>query len=97
MSTAKAGSRPYFGSIPDFGSNAKGLAISGVAKNGPASKGGITGGDVIVKLGESQISNLDDFDSALRKHKAGDKVTVVVVRGDKELTFEVELGQPRGN
>jgi hypothetical protein len=83
--------RPYFGSIPDFGQNVEGYAISGAAPGSPADKGGLKAGDVIVKLGDSKIANLEDFDSALRKYKIGDKLKVVVNRGEKEAELEVVL------
>ena len=92
---AKAGSRPYFGSIPDFSGDGKGYKISGVAKGGPAAKGGLKGGDTIIKFGKSQISNLDDFDNALRKFKSGDKVKLTVKREGKEVELEVTLDPPR--
>ena len=91
----RGGDRPYFGSIPDFAQDAPGYALSGVAKESPAEKAGIRGGDVIVRFGESKITNLEDFDSALRKYKAGDKVKVVVLRDGKQQTFEVTLDPPR--
>jgi Zn-dependent M28 family amino/carboxypeptidase len=90
------GDRPYFGSIPDFAQEQPGYAITGVAKDSPAAKGGLQGGDVIVKFGESRIGNLEDFDSALRKYKGGDRVPVVVKRDGKEVTLQVTLGEPRG-
>jgi hypothetical protein len=89
------GDRPYFGSIPDFADNQTGFALSGVSKGGPAEKAGIKGGDVILQFGDSRIGNLEDFDSALRKYKSGDRVNVTVKRGDKEMTFEVTLDPPR--
>ena len=89
------GDRPYFGSIPDFGKPGKGYAISGVTKDSPAAKGGLQGGDLIVRVGESAITGLEDFDSALRKHKGGETVKVVVIRGGAEVALEVTLGQPR--
>jgi hypothetical protein len=92
---ARGGDRPYFGSIPDFGTPGKGYAISGVAKDSPAAKGGLQGGDRIVRLGSSAIVNLEDFDSALRKHKGGDSVSVVVERDGAEVALEVVLGQPK--
>ena len=48
-----------------------------------------------MRLGESAISGLEDFDSALRKHKAGETVPVVVRRNGKEVTLSVTLGDPR--
>jgi len=92
---ARGGDRPYFGSIPDFGNPGKGYSISGVAKDSPSARGGLKGGDRIVRLGDSAIANLEDFDSALRKHKAGATVPVVVVRDGAEVNLEVTLGAPR--
>ncbi len=92
---AKSGSRPYFGSIPDFSQEQPGYTLMGVSKGGPAETAGIKGGDIILKLGEFPIANLDDFDAALRKFKAGDRVTVLIKRGNDELKFEVTLEQPR--
>ncbi len=89
------GDRPYFGSIPDFGQTEPGYGISGVSKGSPADKGGLKGGDLIIQLGESKVGNLEDFDSALRKFKAGDKALVVVKRGGQEVKLEVTLDPPR--
>lgn len=91
----RGGDRPYFGSIPDFAQSEPGYGISGVTKASPADKGGLKGGDVIVKLGDTKVANLDDFDAALRKFKAGDKVPVVVKRDGKDVTLTVTLGAPR--
>ena len=92
---ATAGDRPYFGSIPDFGQEKPGYAISGAAQGSPADKAGFKAGDVITKFGESKIGNLEDFDSALRKYKAGDKVPVLVDRNGAEVKLEVTLAPPR--
>jgi hypothetical protein len=89
------GDRPYFGSIPDFSQDQPGYALTGVTKDSPAEKAGLKGGDIIIRLGESKIGNLEDFDSALRKFKAGDKAPVVVKRGNEELKLEVVLEPPR--
>ena len=89
------GDRPYFGSIPDFGKPGKGYAITGATKDSPAAKGGLKGGDVIVRLGGSAVTGLEDFDSALRKHKGGETVPVVVLRDGAEVTLDVTLGPPK--
>jgi hypothetical protein len=89
------GDRPYFGSIPDFAQDEPGYALTGVTKGSPAERGGLKAGDIIIRLGESKIGNLEDFDSALRKHKAGEKVPVVVKRGDAEVTVQVTLDPPK--
>ena len=91
----RGGSRPYFGSIPDFGSEAAGYAISGVSPGSPADKGGLKGGDVIVQMGKQKIGSLDDFDLALRDFNAGDQVEVTVLREGKKVNLKVVLDKPR--
>ncbi len=93
--TFREGSRPYFGSIPDFSVEEPGYAISGVAPGSPADRGGLKGGDRIVQFGPQKIDNLDDFDRALRKYAAGDAVDVGVRRGGETLNLKVTLGAPR--
>ena len=89
------GDRPYFGSIPDYSDSADGLPLTGVATNGPAEKAGIKPKDIVIGLGKYKIGGIEDFDSALRKFKAGDKVPVKVLRAGKELTLTITLGSPR--
>lgn len=91
----RGGSRPYVGTIPEFGNEEPGYAISGVTSGGPGEKGGLKGGDRIVKIGPHAVANLDDFDAALRKFAPGDAVDFVVVRDKKEMTFKVVLDPPR--
>ena len=92
---ARGGDRPYFGSIPDFTQNQPGYALTGVSSGSPAERAGLQAGDTIVQLGDSKIGNLEDFDSALRKYKAGDRVNVVVKRGEEEVKLQVTLDPPR--
>lgn len=92
---AREGSRPYFGSIPDFNSDQKGYAIQGVAPGSPAEKGGVKAGDVIVGIGTDKVGSLDDFDLALRKFKAGEEVDVTVRRGMEDVKLKVTLAKPR--
>ena len=87
----RGGSRPYFGSIPEFGNEEPGYSISGAASGSPADKGGLKGGDRIVKFGGNPVTNLDDFDAALRKFKASDEVEVIVVRDKQEVALKVTL------
>jgi hypothetical protein len=91
----RQGSRPYFGSIPNFGSDEKGYALSGVAPGSPAAKGGLKAGDRIIAMGKKKINDLSDFDFALRKFKAGEEVELTVVRATKEIKLKVTLAKPR--
>ncbi len=91
----RSGNRPYFGTIPDFGKETKGYAISGAAPGSPAEKGGLKGGDAIIQLGTHKITDLDSFDLALRAYSAGQEIEVTVLREMKEVKLKVVLGAPR--
>jgi len=92
---AREGSRPYFGSIPDFNSDEKGYAIQGVAPGSPAEKGGVKSGDVIIGIGDQKVGSLDDFDLALRKYKAGEEVEVTVRRAMADVKLKITLAKPK--
>ena len=83
---------PYFGSIPDFGeSPVPGVLLSGVREGSPAGRAGVRGGDTVVEFGGVKVENLHDYTFALRKHRPGDEVEVVVVRDGERLTFTAVL------
>jgi len=91
----RSGARPYFGSIPDFGTEVEGYAIQGVSPESPADKAGVKGGDVLIRLGQHEITGLDDFDLALRMFSAGEAVPLIVLRDGKEVKLTVTLATPR--
>jgi hypothetical protein len=89
------GPRPYLGTVPDLAAEGPGYALASVVEGGPAQRAGLAAGDVIVQFGDSKIGSLEDITGALRKQKAGDRVRVVVRRGEESLSFEVTLDPPR--
>jgi len=92
-SQRKAALRAYLGTVPDYAeSDVKGVLLSGVAKNGPADKGGIKGGDVIVKLAGKKIENIYDYTYAIEALKAGQEVEITVTRDGKDVTVKVVPG-----
>jgi len=92
-SAGPEGDRPYLGSIPDFAANDEGLAITGVSPGSPAEKAGMKGGDIIIKLGDSKISGIEDLQTSLFKHKIGETIKIVVKRDGKEVTLDVTLAK----
>ena len=90
------GDRPSFGSMPAYPNPVDyGVMLEAVLPGSPADKGGVKGGDVLIKFGDSKITVLEDFESALRKHKPGDKVKVVLKRGKETIETEVTLTRRR--
>ena len=83
----------YLGSIPDYNEDVKGVKLNGVREGSPAEKGGLKGGDVIVKFGDRAVTTIYDYTEALGKYKPDQTVEVVVKRGEAEVTLKVTLGR----
>lgn len=86
-----SGYGPYFGSIPDFRDDLKGVLFADVRPNSPAAKGGLKPGDLMVEFDGKPIQNLYDFTYALRGKKPGDVVLVVVKRNGEDIKSTVTL------
>lgn len=82
---------PYFGSVPDFRDDIKGVLFADVRADSPAGKAGLKAGDTLVEFGGLTIQNLYDFTYALGKKKAGDVVAVVVQRSGQPRKVNVTL------
>ena len=89
---ASPGYGAYMGTIPDMTPQDFGVRITGVREESPAEKAGLRGGDIIVELGGTEITDLYAYTYALRDHKPGDEVRVVVIREGERLTFTAILG-----
>lgn len=75
----------------DIDDDIEGIYIDSVSKNSPAEEAGLKAGDVLVKIGEHDITSVSEFRYALYKYKPGEKVKVDVIRNGKTKTFTVEL------
>ena len=77
------------GVIPDYLYDGKGMRVDGVSEGKAAQKAGLKKGDIIVQLGDSTITNMMSYMRALSIFKEGDKTSVIVKRGGKEVTKEI--------
>jgi hypothetical protein len=77
------------GIMPDYSYSGSGVRVDGVSDNRPAKKAGILAGDIIKQLGEHKTSSVESYMQALSKFKKGDTTTTIVLRGDKEIIFEI--------
>ncbi len=82
---------PYFGSIPDFSQIENGVRFADINEGSPASIAGIIAGDILIEFNGKKIENLYDFTYALRACIPGDRVRVLVLRKNKEISTEVML------
>jgi S1-C subfamily serine protease len=56
----------------------------------------LIGGDIITAMDGSNITSMNDLVSALNNHKAGDNVTLTILRDGKESKVAVTLAQKPG-
>jgi S1-C subfamily serine protease len=68
-----------------------GARVQNVKDGSAAAKAGIRQGDVITKVGDKTIGDVAELFVAVRTHKVGDKVAVVLARAGRELTVQVTL------
>ena len=76
-----------FGVVPDFVYTGDGFKISGVREKAPAGKAGMEAGDIIISINDIEILNIQDYMYALQNCTAGVDATVVIMRGEEEITL----------
>jgi len=94
--TRSAGYGAYLGSVPDMAGDVTGVKLSGVRGGSPAEKAGMQRDDIITKIGDADVLDLQGMTDALRVHKPGDVVDIVVLRGGQPVTLKVTLGSRGG-
>ena len=87
---SRANLRAYLGTIPAYDkTDLKGVLVDGVAKDGPAERGGMRAGDLIVSVAGRRIENIYDYTYALNALKADEPVTVTVERDGTDQPLSI--------
>lgn len=73
--------------------NTNGALVAAVEKSGPADKGGLEAGDVIVKFDGKPIVASSDLPRAVAATKPGKTVSVEVLRKGSQKTLNVAIGE----
>ena len=74
-----------------------GAEITDVVSGKPADEAGLKKGDVILSIDGVEIENAFTLRFEVGRRRAGDKVKLLVRRGDEESTFEATLAaRPKG-
>jgi hypothetical protein len=83
----------YLGSVPDMSGGGPGVRLSGVRSGSPAERAGLKGGDVLLRIGRFEVTDLQAMTTALRAHRAGDTAVVVFKRDATVDSTVVVFGQ----
>jgi membrane-associated protease RseP (regulator of RpoE activity) len=87
--SGKVSFKVTMGIMPDYTFEGKGLRIDGVTDGKPAAKAGLQKGDIITKLGEQKVENVQEYMKALNQFNKGDTGKVKLERGGKEIELNV--------
>jgi hypothetical protein len=79
------------GIMPDYTYSGAGVRVDGVSDGRPAQKAGIKTGDIVVQLGEHNVSSLETYMQALNKFKKGDLTKVKYKRGNETLEGSIQF------
>ena len=71
------------------GSNGQSAVIVG----SPAEKAGIKEGDIILEIDGKKVTTSNTLSAIINQHKVGDKVTIKILRGDKQDNLTATLQQ----
>jgi len=77
--------------VPDHMFDGIGMRISGVHEGGPAHEAGLLDGDIVIKMGDLDVTDMMSYMAGLGQFEEGEKAQVVVKRGEKEITANVQF------
>ncbi len=94
IDTDKAGkglpiSKAYLGLTPT--ATAKGLVVESVTADGPAAKGGVAKGDLILTIDAKDVKTAVQLTTYLATRKVGDKLQIALMRGEEKKSLDVTL------
>ena len=70
-----------------------GAMVAEVEEGGCGEKAGIQAGDIITRLGDTEVDSYNALKSALKKYSAGDTADVTLYRAGEELTVSVTFDE----
>jgi serine protease Do len=71
-------------------SSAKGVLVVEVQPGSPADQVGVEPADVIREINQRPVSNVKEFERATRQGRRGDRILLLVQRGDNAVFFAVK-------
>jgi len=77
------------GFMPDYTFSGSGVRVDEIIDGKNAQKIGMMAGDVITKLGDFNVTDINNYMEALSKFKKGDSARVTVMRGNDKKSFDV--------
>jgi serine protease DegQ len=74
-----------------------GAIIAGVVRNGPADKGGIKPGDILLSVDDKPVADTNSMLNLIAQLVPGGKAKMTVLRKNRETTLDVTVGKRPAN
>lgn len=69
----------------------KGVILVQIVENTPASRAGLINGDIVTKIDDVEIDNMNRLKKTLYRYKQGEKATLTVIRNNSEMKIDIEF------
>ncbi|MEO1031454.1 MAG: M28 family peptidase [Bacteroidota bacterium] len=79
------------GVVPDYLFDGKGMRIDGTREETPAFNAGLQKGDIVIKLGDSTVTDMMSYMRALSVFDKGDEAPIIVKRGEETIDTTVKF------
>ncbi|MFD1062637.1 M28 family peptidase [Winogradskyella litorisediminis] len=79
------------GVVPDYLFDGKGMRIDGTREDTPASNAGLQKGDIVIKLGDADVTDMMSYMKALSTFEKGDETSISVKRGEDIIETTVKF------
>ncbi|MDC8001857.1 M20/M25/M40 family metallo-hydrolase [Aequorivita todarodis] len=77
------------GVVPDYLFSGKGMRIDGISEDRPAQKAGLQKGDIVIKMGDYEVTDMMSYMKSLSKFEKGQTVNVTIERNGEPIMVEV--------
>jgi S1-C subfamily serine protease len=79
------------GVVPDYSYSGDGFKVSSVRSGGVGEQSGMKDGDIIMRMGEIQISDIYGYMEALGEFESGESIIIQVRRSDELVELNVNF------
>jgi len=82
--------QPLTEALAEFFGRREGVLVSDVTAESPASKGGIQPGDIVLRIDQQEIRDIETFLEAMVVRKDTSRVEIGILRGDQNMSFTIK-------
>jgi hypothetical protein len=79
------------GVVPDYLFTGQGMRIDGVSEDKPAQKAGLIKGDIVIKMGDSTVTDMMSYMRALSSFEKGNSTMIIISRNGTDVVKKIDF------